>query len=79
MQLVSHYLIQSCGVSYPYAKVSSSNKERLTMSYIKRALEKIMFCEFCNGVGWEGWATEDDYSFEPCECNPHKLPSPNEF
>ena len=52
------------------------------MSYIKRALEEILFCEFCNGLGWTGWVCDSDgeeYSFEPCECNPHKLPSPEQF
>ena len=66
-------------MSYPYAKVSPCTKERLRMSYIKRALEEIMFCELCEGKGWEGWATEEDYSLEPCECNPHRLPTPDLF
>jgi hypothetical protein len=51
------------------------------MSYIKRALEEIMFCEFCEGRGWTGWVNDEmgEYSFDPCECNPHKLPSPEVF
>ena len=40
-----------------------------------------MFCEFCEGRGWTGWVNDEmgEYSFDPCERNPHKLPSPEVF
>jgi hypothetical protein len=45
------------------------------MSAIKRALEEIMFCEFCEGQGYSGFLSNDGehFDFEWCACNPHHL------
>lgn len=50
-----------------------AHKEGEIVSAIKRALEEIMFCDFCGGTGWQGWVSEDDFSYEPCECNPNRF------
>jgi hypothetical protein len=49
------------------------------MSYIKNALDEILFCSICNGQGYLGWANEIDFSFESCECNPFNLIIENEM
>jgi hypothetical protein len=49
------------------------------MSYIKNALDEILFCSICNGLGYSGWANDEDFSFEFCECNPHNLIIENEM
>ena len=43
------------------------------MSKIKNALDEILNCELCNGLGYEGWANGEDYDIEWCECNPERL------
>ena len=50
------------------------------MSQIKRALEEIANCQKCNGHGWWVWHNgKDEYSQEPCECNPAAIPDPRQM
>lgn len=49
------------------------------MSYMKNALEEILFCSICYGLGYSGWTNDEDFSFEFCECNPHNLIIENEM
>lgn len=43
------------------------------MSKIKNALDEILNCELCNGLGYEGFANGEDFDVEWCECNPNHL------
>ena len=41
---------------------------------MKRALEEILNCALCYGMGYSGYTSPDgDYDLEYCECNPHDL------
>jgi len=63
-------------MSVLYAKIST--KERLKMSNIKNALDQIANCEICEGAGiTDEWATETDFDFEWCDCNPQHLTPEN--
>jgi hypothetical protein len=45
------------------------------VSQIKNALEQIVNCSNCYGLGSTGWVTTNgDYDFEYCECNPLSIP-----
>jgi hypothetical protein len=45
------------------------------MSQIKNALEQIVNCSNCYGLGSTGWvSSEGDYDFDYCECNPLSIP-----
>ena len=43
------------------------------MSKIKNALDEILNCNLCKGLGYEGWTNGEDYDIEWCECNPNHL------
>lgn len=43
------------------------------MSKIKNAIETIQDCPDCYGKGMFGWANDEDYDFEYCDCNPYRL------
>lgn len=44
------------------------------MSKIKNALDEILNCDLCNGLGASGWVSPDgEYDFEYCVCNPHGI------
>ena len=44
------------------------------MSLVKNALDEILNCNSCFGLGYTGWCSPDgEYDFEFCECNPHQL------
>ena len=45
------------------------------MSAIKNAIDEILNCPICEGVGIvNGWVSPDgDFDFEWCDCNPHHL------
>ena len=43
------------------------------MSAIKNALDEILNCDKCKGIGYEGWANGEDFDIEWCDCNPHHL------
>ena len=44
------------------------------MSNMKTALENVLACEDCYGLGYTGWVSPDgDYDFEYCNCNPYKI------
>ncbi len=44
------------------------------MSNMKTALENVLACEDCYGLGYTGWVAPDgDYDFEWCDCNPYKI------
>ena len=45
------------------------------MSAIKNAIDEILNCPICEGVGIvNGWVSQDgDFDFEWCDCNPHHL------
>jgi hypothetical protein len=45
------------------------------MSQIKNALEQIVNCSDCYGLGSNGWVSPDgDFDFEYCYCNPYSIP-----
>jgi hypothetical protein len=48
------------------------------MSKMKNALDEILNCKMCNGVGYEGWVQGEDFDIEWCDCNPQHL-SPEEY
>lgn len=43
------------------------------MSKIKNALDEILNCDLCKGLGYEGWANGEDFDIEWCDCNPNHL------
>jgi len=43
------------------------------MSYMKNALDEILNCPICFGLGYQGWANDVDFEFDFCECNPYNL------
>jgi hypothetical protein len=46
------------------------------LSKVKNALDAILNCPSCWGLGVVGWcAPEGDYDYDFCECNPHSIPA----
>lgn len=43
------------------------------MDKLEYALRQIANCDLCEGQGFYGWASGEDYDVEDCECNPYGL------